>query len=296
MGRRAVALDMDGTTLSSRHGLAPRTAEAIRRADAAGLRVVIATGRPAVALQPFVDQLALPGPVPAVCFNGACTLFLQAEASRPPAPVGQGPEAEGQTGRVVFAETLTLEAAEQVLGLCRELDWCASYCRALASAAAPRGAEHERLLRSFERLEGVRQERLPGFDAFLAAGELPLKVVAMADDPDANAAQARAALPEGLVNIIAAEQHVEFVSPDVNKGKALARLCSEELGVALQDVIAFGDNNNDREMLRLVGEGVAMGNAKDAVKAVADRTCAWTNDQEGVARELEQLLAASEPA
>merc|ERR1712060_1035155 len=105
----------------------------------------------------------------------------------------------------------------------------------------------------------------------------------MADNPEESAARAREALPEGLVHIVPAEMHVEFTSPPVNKGAGLARLCAETLGIALQDVVAFGDNHNDRNMLELVGEGVAMRNAKEGTKQAADRVSRWSNDEEGIA-------------
>merc|ERR1711933_643639 len=77
---RAIALDMDGTTLNNQHALSARTIEAIRRADAMGVKVIFATGRPVMSLQPYIDQVALPWPVPAVCFNGACAVLLRAGA------------------------------------------------------------------------------------------------------------------------------------------------------------------------------------------------------------------------
>lgn len=277
---RAVALDLDGTTLTSQHILAPQTIEAIRRADLAGLQIIIATGRPAPAVQRFVDELALPKAIPAVCFNGACTLYLQARNS----------DQVADRRQVLFSETLTFEATRQVLRVCHQFGWCASFCGPLSASAAPQNAEHEKLLCQFESQEGVTQERVADCMELLAAGEFPLKVVAMSTDPEACAAQARAALPEQLVHIVAAEMHVEFLSPLANKGHALAQLCEGTLGIALQNVIAFGDNNNDQEMLRLVGEGVAMRNAKDPVKAVAKRVSAWTNDEDGVARELDHIL------
>jgi len=120
------------------------------------------------------------------------------------------------------------------------------------------------------------------------------KVVALVEgDPESCVQEARARLPEGLVHIMAAEMHVEFVSPKVSKGHTLAAICRDSLGIPLEDVMAFGDNHNDKEMLQLVGEGVAMGNAKDAVKQVAKRVCAWSNDEEGIANELEAILAAT---
>ena len=62
------------------------------------------------------------------------------------------------------------------------------------------------------------------------------------------------------------------------------------LGVPLSSAIAFGDAMNDVEMLTAVGLGVAMKNARAEVKQAADETCAWANDEDGVARKCEQLI------
>ncbi|CAE8716678.1 unnamed protein product [Polarella glacialis] len=269
---------MDGTTLNSQHALTPRTVEAIRRADALGLQVIIATGRPVASLQPFIDQLSLKSPVPAVCFNGACAMMLRANTP--------------EENRVLLSRGLDREAARLVLQLCEERDWCVSHSSPGGAAAAPRSPQQEEQLRAFEALEGIKQERVASLD--LLDLPPPLKLVVLAEDPEACAALARASLPDGVANIIAAEMHIEFLSRSVSKGDTLQRLCADHLGISIAEVIAFGDNHNDREMLQLVGHGVAMHNAKDAVKAIAARVCKWSNDDEGIARELEALMATME--
>ena len=74
----------------------------------------------------------------------------------------------------------------------------------------------------------------------------------------------------------------------VYKGSGLAKLC-ERRGVAMADVVAFGDGENDVEFVRDAGLGVAMKNGRDAVKQVAQRGTAHTNAEDGVARELAAL-------
>jgi Cof subfamily protein (haloacid dehalogenase superfamily) len=81
---------------------------------------------------------------------------------------------------------------------------------------------------------------------------------------------------------------VEVTPHGADKGSALARLCAK-LGIDRSEVIAFGDNYNDLTMLEWAGRGVAMGNAEDPVKAVADEVTA-TNVEYGVAQVLEALL------
>ena len=62
----------------------------------------------------------------------------------------------------------------------------------------------------------------------------------------------------------------------------------KKLDVGL-DMISFGDNNNDIEMLTGSGLGIAMSNAKERVKEAAHRVSEWSNDDDGVVRELERL-------
>ena len=79
------------------------------------------------------------------------------------------------------------------------------------------------------------------------------------------------------------------VTPEgADKGAALSRLCAQ-LEIVPEEVIAFGDNLNDLTMLEWAGRGIAMGNALDEVKEIADEVTS-TNVEFGVARILEELV------
>lgn len=79
---------------------------------------------------------------------------------------------------------------------------------------------------------------------------------------------------------------VEVSAAGVTKASGLAEVC-ERLGVPAERVVAFGDMPNDLEMLRWAGHGVAMANAPDSVRGVADEITA-PNTEDGVARVLER--------
>ena len=64
---------------------------------------------------------------------------------------------------------------------------------------------------------------------------------------------------------------------------------AQHLGIARQDVVAIGDNNNDLDMLRYAGLGVAVENAVPAARAAADRLTA-SNDDDGVAKLIAELV------
>ena len=84
---------------------------------------------------------------------------------------------------------------------------------------------------------------------------------------------------------------LEITAPGVSKGSAVIRL-ADELGVPREEIIAFGDQLNDVDMLESVGYGVAMANAEEEVKAVAERVT-LPHDDDGVALVLEEFLPAS---
>jgi hydroxymethylpyrimidine pyrophosphatase-like HAD family hydrolase len=74
-----------------------------------------------------------------------------------------------------------------------------------------------------------------------------------------------------------------------HKGTALAVACAD-LGIGVEDVVAFGDSGNDLEMFKVAGASVAMGQADDELKSAATFVSA-RNDEDGVAVGIERLLA-----
>ena len=79
----------------------------------------------------------------------------------------------------------------------------------------------------------------------------------------------------------------EITGPGTDKGRSLREICAY-FGADVSQSVAFGDSMNDAEMLSAAGIGVAMGNAEEKVKALADRVCESCAEN-GIARELERL-------
>lgn len=84
----------------------------------------------------------------------------------------------------------------------------------------------------------------------------------------------------------------EYVNPEINKGYGLQKVC-DHFGLKMENVVAFGDEANDMEMLEQAGTGVAMGNAVPAVKAIADIVSEYTNDEDAEARYIEEVILAN---
>ena len=102
-------------------------------------------------------------------------------------------------------------------------------------------------------------------------------------------AQIAALLPEELTVVQTAAFYLEVIPRCINKGQGIEDIC-RVLNISADEVIAFGDAENDIPMLRKAGVGVAMGNAKDDVKAAADMVT-LSNNEDGIAFALGKLLA-----
>lgn len=90
---------------------------------------------------------------------------------------------------------------------------------------------------------------------------------------------------DGIVLVGSLGYNIEINAAGVNKGAGLVRL-GEKLGIPREEIMACGDGDNDVEMLKEVGFGVAMENSEEKVKASADYITG-TNDEEGAAKAIE---------
>ena len=82
---------------------------------------------------------------------------------------------------------------------------------------------------------------------------------------------------------------IEFQDPNINKGTGLERVC-ELLNISTDEVLAFGDMDNDIEMLKTAGHGVCLLNGSDETKASADAVTDYTNNEDGLARYIEDYF------
>ena len=101
-------------------------------------------------------------------------------------------------------------------------------------------------------------------------------------------AQIAAFLPDDLTVVQTAPFYLEVIPKCINKGQGVLDIC-RTLELLPEEVIAFGDAENDIPMLKTAGMGVAMGNAAPAVKDAADYVT-LSNNEDGIAAALAKLL------
>jgi len=286
---KLLALDLDGTLLDSDCRVPGAAAEAVRAAQAAGTEVVVATGK---ARSGAFTALRAVGLSPSGGGDGPSqppSGYLAAPEL--PGVFLQGLETYGRGGRLLQRHYLPPEVVLQAFA---HVEGSPTGLCAFGGDAAGTLAMTPEVLELHERYHE------PKADVFASAEELlstvpPSKLVFLAP-PAVITGQLRpyweaqvAAHPDWGVRVLQVEaMMLELVPEGVSKETGL-RLLMEERGLAPGDVVAVGDGNNDVEMLRLVGAGVAVGNASEAALAAADHVVA-SSDEGGVAEAIRRFV------
>lgn len=267
---KLVALDMDGTVLNSQKQVGPRTRQVLKRLSDKGVYIVVATGRPPQGIFNYVKDLSLVsdrGYV--VCFNGAGIVSL------PHVNFVYNEYLNGTTvmdlARITHEHGCKIHAFSVQQGLILEDENSPSY----------REVQHCKV--------GYKKSNLEHVDA----NEHFFKALAVGQSHELDALRASLdAMHSDKYTIMRSDPNfLEFIPGRCTKGSALTHLC-EILNISMDNVLAFGDAENDADMLKKAGIGVAMGNADDTVKALADFVT-LDNDNEGIAVFLEKLFELS---
>jgi Cof subfamily protein (haloacid dehalogenase superfamily) len=243
--------------------LEERTIEAIARVRAAGLEVVVVTGRMVRSVRQALAPAGLHDPV--ICYQGAVVT-----------------DADGNWLR---HEPLPLELARETIAALAEDGYSPNvYIDDELYVARDTDAA-----RRYGRLNRI-QFHVVGDDLAGWLSQSPTKLVCVGD-PDA-----LDALEPRMKERFGSREHIskslpfflEFAQAGVTKGSGLDVL-AEHLGFTREQTVAFGDGENDVELVEWGGFGVAVGNAHERVKAVADWVCPPASEQ-GVAQVIEAYL------
>lgn len=271
---RLVALDLDDTTLRSDGSLSDETRKAIQAAIDAGLELVIASGRSLRSLPKDVAEI--PGIRYAITSNGAA-------AARLP------------DGERLVSLTLHHDTVHELIALFGgELLECfidgQAYCDAKYIADPVRFGCSEAYIGY------VKTTRLPVEDmkSFILDNSDRLDSVDVLCKNAEHRAQLwekALALPKAYITS-SSPRLIEISDAEAGKGASLRRLCGM-LNVPASAVAAFGNGDNDADMLAFAGLGVAMKNATAACIASADFVCG-SNDEHGVAQMLYRIIGDKE--
>lgn len=270
MDYKLLALDMDGTTLNSSGLVSPRTRLAIERAYDQGVKVALVSGRPPYSLREIADGLGIKGIMAAM--NGNIVF-------------------DNREDRYMEHYTLDYPMVLKMIGISyKERDCLLMLSIGDLTVIENRDHEFLPLMKQFFQ-EGLTLvddlvQYLEDMDYTDKVNKLAFiqEYERLLDIRDGSLSQYR----EDLSQVFTLPFCLELFRKDVNKYEAVKAIC-KNLEIGMEKVMAIGDGENDIEMLKHAGLGIATANCMPGLIPYADEITS-TNDRDGVAKAIEKYI------
>lgn len=267
MKKKLIAIDLDGTTLNDQSILTNKTIKTLQNIESLGHHIAIVTGRPYRTSKHIYEQLHIANPL--VNFNGALC------------HIPENPS--------------WLNAYQVQLDMNIAIDMSKYFSRLDANLMIFEGKDHYY----------STSENLP-ISPFFPDKTAPILLeqnTVPHTSPIAitlfsgieKQSQMKEQLQKRYGNTIEVRTWggslpcLEVVSTGVQKAMGVEQV-AKSFNIQQEDIMAFGDEENDREMIEYAGHGVAMQNAIPYIKSIADDVTPFTNDQDGLALYLEDYF------
>lgn len=266
---KLLALDMDGTLLNSQKKISQENISAIHKAIKAGVKLVLCTGRPPFGVRPYYELLGLAQEDEYVIVDNGCAIHRTSDWA-----VIDSVALDKQD--IHYLYSLTQDSSIQLTLFDEE------HYFVIGKTPSPivvRDTGYVFTSPTEISLEEAVSGKYTMFQAmFLAEKE----IVDIFEEKYASD------ICQRFSGVRSQDVIYEVMPAGVTKAFALEKL-AQKLDIQAEEIMALGDANNDLEMLKFASLGIAMGNASDYVKSLADDVTD-SNDENGVAKAIEKYL------
>ena len=264
---KAVFIDMDGTLLTSHHTITDTTKQTIQQLIKRGILVIPISARPLHGMLPLTATV-FDEEKPVVSLNGSYIFHQQAIIHEINVSLSKTIELQ----KIVSKKPVSIMYYSQ-------MDW---YAAELTDAIKKeqRITPVPIIIQSFDTTVAVWEQQQAGPNKILITGNVA-EILAIEKQLIAQY--------QNQLNIYKSQpRYLEVMHQQASKTNAI-QLLIEKYGIRQDEIIAIGDNYNDKSMIEFAGMGIAMGNAPDEIKKVANYITD-TNNNEGVAKALKKFF------
>ncbi len=274
---KAIVLDMDGTLLNSNKEISDLTRKALIEAQENGVRVILASGRPTQGMTHFAKELKMDehhGLL--VSYNGACVIDVS-------------------TNETIYEKSLTVEEGQKILRHLSKFKVIpmvekgdTMYVNDVFSGMINTSRGEINIIQYESRGGGYLLGEAKDLSSIVDHRLPKILVAAEKQYYDEHIHEIFSPF-EGQVNgMFSAEFYFEFTALGVDKAQALDTVL-HMYDIEAEELIAFGDGENDLSLINYAGIGVAMGNAVESVLKAADDVT-LSHDEDGIAVSLQKYL------
>jgi len=265
---KLIALDIDQTLLNSQSKITEDTKLALQKALQQGIKIVLCSGRPLAGVSPFLKELGVSGDEQyVITYNGALI--------------------ETVSGKILSRQILTNADYRRIVKYVDDNDMQYYVLDDDSNVyTSNRDINRIAVVQAWENSAGIFV-RTP--DELPADFEIPkAAIVGEKETLDAYEKPVKDEFANDYYVVRAADNFLELMHKNVNKGSGLTQL-TELLNIKPEEVMAFGDEQNDLPMFKFARTAVCMGNGSDLAKEHADYITD-TNDNDGIAKALDKFI------
>ncbi|WP_294373604.1 Cof-type HAD-IIB family hydrolase [uncultured Clostridium sp.] len=274
---KVIIMDIDGTLTNNKKIITEKTKNTLLKAQENGVLLILASGRPTSGLMYFAKELEMDkhhGLL--VCFNGSKVI-------------------DCQTNKVLFNETMSVEEGQAVLEHMKKFQVKPMIDKGeymYVNDVFDNEIHHKNQVINIIKYESRNGRfKLCEKDDLAAFADYPLNKILTAGEPEyleEHYKEMMEPFKDSLSCMFTADFYFEFTAKGIDKAKALDTVLTP-MGYKREEMIAFGDGHNDKSMIEYAGIGVAMANAVDALKNIADEIT-LSNEEDGIAFTLNKHL------
>ena len=264
---KLIAVDVDGTLLNSKHEISEKTKNVLIRAIKEGHKVVIASGRQTAGIEFLAKKLEFHihgGLVSG--FNG-------------------GQIKDIKTGEIISNHTMDINLTKKIIDFSKDLDIEMMIPHEGKIYTNKKGQFYTQKEADILGVSLVIEPNLKDKINFPANKFLFAQTPEKIDSPAMKLYEEFSDVTE---QVKSTRYYYEIMPKGLSKGNSLIEI-SNIYNINKEDIIAFGDEMNDESMIKMAGCGVAMGNAVEKIKEIAD-FITLTNDEDGIAHYLEKFI------
>lgn len=272
MKYKMICVDMDGTLLNNKKEVTEKTKKALRMADEAGVKIVIATGRLFTSANYYADLVGLKTPI--ISANGA---FIR----------------EKDKNEVIYEALLGKENCYRILDIIKNFEIIPNFHTTNTIFTEKLNAHVNNYIKFNERHNEDNKIQIVFVESWEEVFEKYqnsiLKFTTIDEDIEKiERAKAEVAKCNGLETVSSSKGNFEAMCQGVSKGRAVEILAAY-YNISREEVICVGDSENDISMIEFAGLGVAMGNGDKEVKDIA-QFVTLSNEEDGVAKVIEKYI------
>lgn len=277
MSIKAILLDIDGTLTNHKKEITPLTKKALMDAQDLGIRLVIASGRPAKGIYQYGDQLEMAKHHGLfVCYNGAKVIDCETQETYVDVTFSK------ETAKRVLHHMKKFNVIPMVTSDTHMLVEDVYRCMIKDSTREFNVIQYESRMNNYKLMEVEDLEEYVN---------VPQNKILTAGDSDylqAHFNEMAEPFKDELNMMFTSNFYYEFTAKGVDKGSALT-IAMNKLGIKPEECIAFGDAENDISMLKFAGISIAMANGQEAVKNIATEVTD-DNEHDGIAKALYKYI------